>query len=362
MAPSASFLVQSQPSWLEAETHRPRLDSFPPATQIHLHDIRRHTDDEGLVTQIATGLKSEEKSLPSLLLWNKRGLELFDAILDSGKYYPAVKEPELLSTCMPKIAHSIPSGGRVIELGAGNMRKTAFLLRNLEMQHKHVEYFALDVSHSSLRSSIRELLELFPWNPMTKIQGLLGTYEDCISWLHSQGDQKSPVTLLWLGNSIANFTSSEASDLIARFFTAGQASSVPVQMIAGIDGCQSEDEIVESYESEKSSDFVLNGLEYANSLLGTETFLAEDWGFCGEWNMKKSMHESFYVAQRKIYLEIEEEQFQFRPGERVRAIQSGKWPQDKVSDICAAAKTSIVNTWSNQDGSYGVYLIKNAFN
>ena len=222
------------------------------------------------------------------------------------------------------------------------------------MQQKHVDYFALDVSPSSLRSSIRELLGLFPWNPKTNIQGLLGTYEDCISWLHGQSDQNSPVTLLWLGNSIANFTPSEASDLIARFFRAGQASPVPVQMIAGIDGCQREDEIVESYESDKSCNFILNGLDCANNLLGTKTFLTQDWDFCGEWNVKKSMHESFYVARHNVFLEIEGEEFQIRPGERVRAIQSGKWPQVKVADICAAANTSIINTWSNQDGSYGM--------
>lgn len=87
--------------------------------RIHLHDIRRQTNSESLPTQIVAGLKEEQKSLPSLLLWNGRGLKLFDAILDSGKYYPAKREPELLASCMPKIAHKISSGERVIELGAG---------------------------------------------------------------------------------------------------------------------------------------------------------------------------------------------------------------------------------------------------
>ncbi|KAJ5134387.1 N-methyltransferase [Penicillium atrosanguineum] len=360
MAPTASVAVQAQAPWPGSDFHRPTLELLPLATQSQLHDIRRQTNEEGLVSQIAAGLRSEEKELPSLLLWNGHGLQLFDAILDSGKYYPAVREPELLSTCMPKIAHSISSGERVIELGAGNMRKTALLLRTLEMQHKHVDYFALDVSRSSLRSSIRELVGLFPWNPKTKIHGLLGTYEDCISWLHSQNDQKSPVTLLWLGNSIANFTPSEASNLIERFFRAGQASTVPVQMIAGIDGCQRQDEIVESYENEKSRNFILNGLDFANNLLGTKTFLIQDWDFCGQWNVKEWMHESFYVARRDLCLNIEEEQFRIRSGERVRAIRSGKWPLFKVADICAAANTSIANTWSNQEGSYGVYLMKSS--
>ena len=236
------------------------------------------------------------------------------------------------------------------------MRKTALLLRNLEMQRKHVDYFALDVSRSSLRSSIRELLGLFPWNQKTKIQGLLGTYEDCISWLRSQSDLQSPVTLLWLGNSIANFTPAEAAGLLEHFFRAGQSSSVPMQMIAGIDGCQRQADIVESYESDRSRDFILNGLDCANSLLGTETFVADDWDFRGQWNAEEWAHESSYVARRDLTLQIEGERFHIACGERVRVIRSGKWPHGKVTDICAAAGIDIDESWSNSDGSYGAYV------
>lgn len=235
------------------------------------------------------------------------------------------------------------------------MRKTALLLRTLEKQHKHVDYFALDVSRSSLRSSIRELLGLFPWNQKTRIQGLLGTYEDCISWLHSQSNQRSPVTLLWLGNSIANFTPGEAAELLTHFFRAGQSSSVSIQMIAGIDGCQRQAEIIESYESDKSRDFILNGLDCANSLLRTETFVADDWDFCGQWNVRKWAHESFCVARRDLTLQIDKERFHVKCGERVRVIRSGKWPHAKVADICAAANIGIAEAWSNSDGSYSAY-------
>lgn len=119
MAPTASFVVQADTPLPGFDINCSPFDLLPPATRIQLHDIRQKTDEEGLVAQIVAGLKSEERSLPSLLLWNRRGLELFDAILDSGKYYPAEREPDLLSYCMPKMAYSISSGEQVIELGAG---------------------------------------------------------------------------------------------------------------------------------------------------------------------------------------------------------------------------------------------------
>ncbi|OQE17795.1 hypothetical protein PENFLA_c023G05373 [Penicillium flavigenum] len=353
MVPIDSGGVQALSPWPATDPHRSTLARSPTVARIQLHDIRQKTDDEGLVPQILSGLESDEKELPSLLLWNGRGLQLFDAILDSQKYYPATREPTLLSSCVQKMAYNISSGERVIELGAGNMRKTALLLRTLELQHKNVEYFALDVCRTSLRSSIRELLGLFPWNPKTKIQGLLGNYEDCASWLHCQSDQRSPVTLLWLGNSIANFTPAEASDLISHFFRANQSSPVPIQMVVGIDGCRKQEEIIESYESDRSRSFILNGLDYANELLGSEIFVPSEWDFRGRWNADKWMHESFYVAQRDLCLNIEGKEFNIRDGELVHAIRSGKWPYFKVADICESAGTKIADSWSDLEEAYG---------
>lgn len=233
------------------------------------------------------------------------------------------------------------------------MRKTALILRTLELQRKNVEYFALDVSRASLRSSLRELLRLFSGSSMIKIRGLLGTYEDCASWLQCNHDQRSRITLLWLGNSIANFTPAEASELISRFFRPGQSSPPPIQMVLGVDGCQNQEEIAQSYESHRSRDFILNGLDHANQLLDSQVFMADDWEFHGRWNPDKYMHESFYVPRRDVRLRVQGKTFDMKQGERLRAISSGKWPYTKVADICQEAGTQILDRWNNHDDSYG---------
>lgn len=87
--------------------------------RIQLHDIRRQTTTQSLVPCIVDGLKSEFRESPSLLLWNDRGLSLFDEVLGSPDYYPASREWSLLRTAVHKIAYSISSGDRLIELGAG---------------------------------------------------------------------------------------------------------------------------------------------------------------------------------------------------------------------------------------------------
>ena len=87
--------------------------------KIQLHDIRRQATAQSLVPSILSGLKAEDRESPSLLLWNDRGLSLFDAVLESPDYYLATREWSLLRETVDKIVSSISSGDRLIELGAG---------------------------------------------------------------------------------------------------------------------------------------------------------------------------------------------------------------------------------------------------
>lgn len=123
-------------------------------------------------------------------------------------------------------------------------------------------------------------------------------------------------------------------------------------MIIAVDGCQSQEQILRSYNNNKSRDFVLNGLSHANQLLGSDVFLWTDWGFAGRWNADSWMHESFYVAQRDLTLQISGEIIHFKKGESVRAISSGKWPNLKFAAICQEAGVQIVDSWANQEDSY----------
>lgn len=87
--------------------------------RIQVRDIRRQATAQRLVPCITDGLNSEHRESPSLLLWNDRGLSLFDAVLDSPDYYLTTREWSLLRDSVQKIAYSISSGDRLIELGAG---------------------------------------------------------------------------------------------------------------------------------------------------------------------------------------------------------------------------------------------------
>ena len=229
-----------------------------------------------------------------------------------------------------------------------NMKKTALILQTLQAQHKHIQYFACDVDRSALRRCIRELQTMFPaTSSKIKIQGLLGTYEDCAAWLKCN-NSNSHSSLLWLGNSLANFTPQGASEYIRSFLSSGSS------MIIGLDGCQDQEEIVRSYEGPCNREFILNGLSHANQLLGTNAFDLNDWEFGGRWNSELWMQESFYIARKDLTLTVCGETYHFKEGETMHSIRSGKWPKIKVMEICReSGGGTVLDSWINPEESYG---------
>lgn len=82
-------------------------------------DIRQDVDYIGVPETIINGLSSDPPSLPSFLLWDDKGLELFDRFSQTPSYYPFHVEIDILNRCASEIAGSVPHGGAVIELGCG---------------------------------------------------------------------------------------------------------------------------------------------------------------------------------------------------------------------------------------------------
>jgi EasF-like predicted methyltransferase len=235
-----------------------------------------------------------------------------------------------------------------------NMKKTVLILSTLQSQRKSITYIACDVDRVAVQRGIRYLQSLFPPTGSSgiRIQGLIATYEDCASWL-----QRSPIngtgsrtTLMWLGNSMANYTTSPAASYIRSFLSTGAS------LIVAVDGSRDEAEIARAYEGPANQKFVLNGLAHANELLGSQVFDPRDWSFRGRWNEETWMHESFYVAERDLVVTIWGERFEFKKGDVMRSIRSGKWPRSKMVSVCEEAGGAVVDYWTDEKESYGMSL------
>ena len=85
-------------------------------------DIRRDREQLSLIEEIRKGLRPENgepKTLPTLLLYDEKGLKLFEDITYLDQYYLTNAEIELLERHAQDIASHLKSGSVLIELGSG---------------------------------------------------------------------------------------------------------------------------------------------------------------------------------------------------------------------------------------------------
>lgn len=98
--------------------------------------------------------------------------------------------------------------------------------------------------------------------------------------------------------------------------------------------------------------FTMNGLRHANKVLQHEAFKLSDWEAIGEYlyDREGSRHRAFVVPKTNVTVEGKE----IKQGEKVRIEESYKWPRETAEAALRRAKTAVLQTLSNEEGSYGM--------
>ena len=91
-------------------------------SHVSIIDIRQRGFDLSLVDEIRQKLnpvKGQERRMPTRLLYDEEGLQLFEHVTYLDEYYLTNAEIAILTTHAEAIARSIEPGSQVIELGSG---------------------------------------------------------------------------------------------------------------------------------------------------------------------------------------------------------------------------------------------------
>lgn len=328
------------------------------------------------------------KFLPSLLLWDEKGQSLYDSILATPSYYPYRVENTLLQKKISDIASTIASSTTdiLVELGAGNLSKTALLLTALDRcldssssssssraGNEKVIYYALDVDRSLLESSLAQLRKRTENLQHIELRSLLGTYEDGARWLSQPDLAPYRKTMVWLGNSIANLEKEEASDLLAKFTSSSsQNSNGMMQNLAGfllgVDGCLDEEKVERAYNAPGGENrrWVLHALEAAGEQLQllhlggeSEMFDEKNWRFEGRWDVGRQRYENYLVPMKRMEAVIKNggKKVVLEEGEKVFVLGSGKWTAKDVQKICEGPGLGLRRSWHSEGDDYGEFLL-----
>jgi dimethylhistidine N-methyltransferase len=118
---------------------------------------------EGFREALIAGLSRTPKKLPSKFIYDERGSQLFDAILDRPEYYIPRVEMALLREHADDIAAIAGLGCALIDYGSGSMAKARIFLSRLK---NPAVYVPVDISAEHLLANARTVAADFPAIPV----------------------------------------------------------------------------------------------------------------------------------------------------------------------------------------------------
>jgi len=218
-------------------------------------------------TEILEGLRATPKYLPAKYFYDKAGDEIFQEIMNCDEYYPFACELEIFRKRTAELAAAIMQPGNpfdLIELGAGDCKKSAYLLRHLVRSDASFTYMPIDIS-----SNIIDYLEAqLPVKiPGLKVRGFNGEYLPMIK--EAAKDSANRKVILFLGSNLGNMPPAEARAFCRRLRYHLRPEDL---VLIGLDLKKRPDIILAAYNDKEgiTKRFNLNLLERINRELNAD--------------------------------------------------------------------------------------------
>lgn len=305
-----------------------------------LRDERRE-----FALDVLQGLSEHPKRLPSRYFYDAEGSRLFERIMDLEAYYPTACEREILEAHGPDILEAL--GGEpfdLVDLGAGDGRKTLILLRYLASIGADVRYVPIDISEAAiagLATSVRAEV------PRVEVASLVSEYTDGLRWLHTQPDVRRSL-VLFLGSNIGNFPKPQARGFLRRLWSALAEGD---HVLIGFDLKKDMDVLLNAYNDEEgvTRDFNLNLLGRINRELGG-TFDLDRFRHFGTYNVFSGAMESYLVSQeaQEVHIEALGFSFTFDAWEPIHTEYSYKYLERDVSELAGDTGFEVEATFHDE--------------
>ncbi|KAH8550613.1 hypothetical protein BGW37DRAFT_497697 [Umbelopsis sp. PMI_123] len=346
----------------------PSPPATPPATESYqIIDIRPPENnqtsdafcDSNLVESIISGLDQpfNNKKIPTLVLYDSRGLQLFDQITYLPEYYLTNAEIDILQRKCSEIVANIPDGSALIELGAGALRKTSLILNGLQESKRNITYYALDLDLQELERSLSSLGTF----DNIKLIGLLGTYDDGIEWLSTKFDQNTPKTIMWLGSSVGNLNRQEAGEFIGR--VQEQCMREGDNFLIGIDQRNDAKKVALAYNEPAgiTREFIMNGLDHLNEMLEQPFIDRNNFEYISDYRQDEGRHVAHYKAVRDCVLN-------YRPShgavteitvlkdEMIYVESSYKYSSSEMDSLLDTAGLDTIGRWTDSKNQYSLLM------
>ena len=277
---------------------------------------------------VLEGLSKKNKCLPSWLIFDDQGSEIFKEITKSQEYLPAVCEFEIFNNHINTITNLISGQPfQLIELGSGDGGKTKLLIENVVKKKIDLQYYPIDISEGAIRGLVSTLKSKYS-NTTLKVNGLVGDYFVGLNNLTKKQNQRNVV--LFLGVTLNNMTPPDASIFLKKLHKSLNKQDL---LLIGFDLIKSPKIIHNAYNDSRGlfEKFNLHLLDRINKVLGG-SFNKEFFVHQGHYNPKVQALESYLYSTKNqsVHIKNLNKDFIFKAWEGTKTEQSYKFSIEEI--------------------------------
>jgi len=299
-------------------------------TDADVRPLRNDADDFAL--EVLLGLSERPKRLPSRYFYDDAGSRYFQQIMGLDAYYLTRCETEILTDKAEQIVERY--AGRpvnLVDLGAGDGKKTLILLRQLEKLGIDAQYVPIDISEAAMQALLRGVKASGVSVP---VRGLVGEYAEGLRWVSSAYADRCSL-VLFLGSNIGNFNRPQARSFLRRLWNHLKPDD---NMLIGFDLKKDIEVLLSAYNDPEgvTAAFNKNLLVRINRELGGD-FDVDAFRHYGTYDVHSGAMTSYLVslARQKVYIEALEHVFEFAAWEPVHTEYSYKYLPADIDALAA---------------------------
>jgi dimethylhistidine N-methyltransferase len=314
---------------------------------------KKETFQQEFEEHVKEGLTASPKYLSSKYIYDDRGDELFQQIMNLPEYYLTNAEYNILDKHSATLRNLLDceSGFDLIELGAGDGKKTKLLLEELHNHECNFTYIPIDISQHAiddLTDSIKN-----KW-PELDVQGEQGTYFKVLAELARYN--KRPKLILVLGSNIGNLPHEQAINFLKQLKDLMHDGD---QLFMGFD--QKKDPIViQNAYSDKTGvtqEFNRNLLHRINKEMQAD-FPVNDFEHWEAYDPQSGTASSYLLATKPCEVNIEKLglKINFRKWETIHTEISQKYDDEVVEWLADQAGLTISEIYEDDQELFKDYL------
>jgi L-histidine Nalpha-methyltransferase len=304
--------------------------------------------DAALRQDVATGLASNPKELPSKWFYDKAGCELFDAITRLPEYYPTRRERAILQRQAGTVAE-LTGADTVIELGSGTSEKTRLLLDAFAHRRQLRRFVPFDVSEPTLRTAAEAVASEYPG---VEVHAVVGDFERHLGLLPNGGRR----LVVFLGSTIGNLTPERRAVFLSEV---GSSLAPGDTFLLGIDLVKDVTRLEAAYDDDAgvTAAFNRNLLRRLNRELGAN-FVPERFDHVARFDLDQEWIDIRLRSQIDQEVRVEDLglSVSFAAGEEMRTEISAKFRQAGVAAELVSAGLEPVQFWTDPAGDFALTL------